>query len=48
MNTIEGTKILLIGNKIDLETQRQVSKEEAIQFAKENNIFFTETSTKTN
>ncbi|KAI9359027.1 ras family-domain-containing protein [Pilaira anomala] len=40
------TVITLIGNKNDLEKNRQVSREEAAQFAKENGLFFLETSAK--
>ena len=40
--------IILIGNKLDLERQRQVSYEEGEQFAKKHNLsFFLETSAKT-
>jgi Ras-related protein Rab-6A len=37
----------LVGNKIDLEDQRQVTKEEGEKFAQENNIIFQEVSAKT-
>ncbi len=41
-------KIILIGNKIDLEDERQVSTEEAKKFKEENQIlYFEETSAKT-
>ena len=41
-------KIFLIGNKTDLEENRQVTKEEANSFVQEHNIdFFIETSAKT-
>ena len=41
-------KIILIGNKSDLEENRQVSKEEAQRFKEENQIlYFEETSAKT-
>lgn len=36
--------IMLVGNKKDLRHMRQVRTEEAIQFCKENNCFFIETS----
>jgi GTPase SAR1 family protein len=36
----------LIGNKIDLEEQREVSYEEGKNFAEENNLLFFETSAK--
>jgi GTPase SAR1 family protein len=39
--------IMLIGNKCDLESKRQVSKEEGAAFAKEHNLLFLETSAKT-
>lgn len=39
---------MLIGNKIDLESQRQVPMEQAKKFAEKNNIYFMETSAKTN
>jgi GTPase SAR1 family protein len=37
---------MLIGNKCDLESSRQVSREEAEAFAKEHNLSFLETSAK--
>ncbi|KAI8982155.1 ras family-domain-containing protein [Mycotypha africana] len=40
------TVIMLIGNKSDLEKDRQVSREEAEKFAQENNLYFLETSAK--
>ena len=39
--------IMLIGNKCDLEANREVSKEEGENFAKENGLFFLECSAKT-
>ncbi|CAI2378895.1 unnamed protein product [Moneuplotes crassus] len=39
--------IIMIGNKSDLESKRQVSFEEGKSFAKENNLIFMETSAKT-
>ncbi|KAJ3427021.1 rab2a member ras oncogene family [Anaeramoeba flamelloides] len=44
--TNPNSLILLIGNKIDLE-ERVVSREEAEEFAQENNLLYTETSTQT-
>lgn len=44
----QETKVLLIGNKIDLGKQRQVSTAEGKKFAQENDYFFMETSAKTN
>ncbi|EIE79458.1 hypothetical protein RO3G_04163 [Rhizopus delemar RA 99-880] len=41
-----NTVIMLIGNKSDLEGQRQVSREEAERFAQEHDLFFLETSAK--
>ena len=37
---------MLIGNKCDLDTRRQVSYEEGERFAKENQLIFMETSAK--
>jgi Ras-related protein Rab-5C len=37
----------LVGNKADLESQRQVSREEAQEYAESNGMFFIETSAKT-
>ena len=39
--------IFLVGNKIDLEKNRQISYEEGAAFAKRNNLIFMETSAKT-
>ena len=39
--------IVLVGNKTDLETDRQVSYEEGAAFAKRNDLIFMETSAKT-
>ena len=39
--------IFLIGNKCDLEAQRDVTYEEAKQFADENGLMFVEASAKT-
>jgi len=39
--------IMLIGNKCDLEDKRAVSREEGEKFAKEHELFFLETSAKT-
>ena len=38
--------IILIGNKLDLADQRQVSYEEGMDFAKRNGLIFFETSAK--
>ncbi len=39
--------IMLIGNKVDLEPKRVVTKEEGEKFAKDNDLIFLETSAKT-
>jgi len=39
--------IFLVGNKCDLEAQRDVTYEEARQFAEENNLMYCEASAKT-
>lgn len=41
------TTIMLIGNKSDQDSRRQVSTEEGERFARENNLIFLETSAKT-
>ena len=46
-NSNTNMTIMLIGNKCDLESKRQVSKEEGEKFAKENGLVFMETSAKT-
>ena len=46
-NVVEGTFIILCGNKIDLNNKRVIPKEEGEKFAKENNIAFAETSAPT-
>lgn len=45
--TNPNTVIFLIGNKCDLEAQRDVTFEEARQFAEENGLMFVEASAKT-
>ena len=39
--------IIIIGNKIDMEESREINKEDAAKFAKENNYKYFETSAKT-
>ena len=39
--------VMIIGTKCDLETKRQVSKQEAKELAKQNNILWIEVSSKT-
>lgn len=41
-----NTVVTVVGNKSDLESKRQVSREEGEQFAKENDLFFMEASAK--
>lgn len=45
--TNPSTVIFLIGNKADLESQRDVTYEEAKQFADDNGLMFVEASAKT-
>jgi Ras-related protein Rab-14 len=45
--TNPNTVIFLIGNKCDLEAQRDVTHEEARHFAEENGLMFVEASAKT-
>ena len=46
-NAYSKMQIILIGNKVDLESERQVSFEEGETFAKKHNLIFFETSAKT-
>jgi len=39
--------LVLVGNKLDLENERQISYEEGESFAQKNNMYFFETSAKT-
>lgn len=45
--TSPNTVIFLIGNKCDLDSQRDVTREEAQKFADDNNLIFLEASAKT-
>jgi Ras-related protein Rab-14 len=45
--THPNTVIMLVGNKRDLESERDVSYEEAAKFAQENGLHFMESSAKT-
>ena len=47
-NCKENVKVILVGNKTDLEKQRKVKTEEGAKFAEENNYYFRETSCETN
>lgn len=44
---VVGQVIMLIGNKSDLESRREVKKEEGEAFAREHGLVFMETSAKT-
>ena len=46
-NVIEGTFIIMCGNKIDLNNKRVISKEDGEKFSAENNIAYIETSATT-
>ena len=46
-NSLKTITIVLVGNKIDLKKEREVSTEEGKEFADKNNIIFLETSAKT-
>jgi len=49
INAIRGTiPKILIGNKTDVSTRREVQREKAEKFAKKHNMLFFETSAKTN
>lgn len=41
-----NTSIMVLGNKSDLDSKRQVTREEAERWAKENDLFYLETSAK--
>ena len=41
-------KVILVGNKTDLEKNRKVKTEEGAKFAEKNNYYFRETSCETN
>ena len=43
----QTTFLVLVGNKIDLESERQISYEEGASYAEKNNMLFIETSAKT-
>ena len=47
-NSNKNVKILLVGNKTDLENERKVTYEEGQEFAKAHNLLFIEISIKTN
>jgi Ras-related protein Rab-18 len=46
-STYQNAQKILIGNKIDLEDERKVSKKMGENFAKENGMLFLECSSKT-
>jgi Ras-related protein Rab-2A len=45
-NTMKNLVFLLVGNKNDLESRREVSYEDGENFSKENKMLFIETSAK--
>jgi len=48
IKSLENVKIVLCGNKIDLKNERQVTKKEGEDFAKERNMVFHEVSAREN
>ncbi len=46
MNNIENSNIVILGNKVDLDSQRQVTTEEVEKFCEEKNYDFYEISAK--
>ena len=44
---VKSIVLLLIGNKCDLEEERKISKEEAIEMAEQNDMYYYETSART-
>ena len=48
IKNLKNKTCILIGNKLDLESKRQVTKKEAEEFANENEILFMEVSAKDN
>ena len=46
-NRLEELFICLVGNKIDMEDNREITREEGEKYAKDNNIIFFEVSAKT-
>ena len=46
VNNIENSNIVILGNKVDLDSQRQVTTEEAEKFCEEKNYDFYEVSAK--
>lgn len=46
LNAPENSKLMLVGNKKDIEKKREVSMEEGLNFANQNNVKFYETSAK--
>lgn len=47
-STIEDAVKMVVANKVDLDTLRQVSKEEGLEFARRHGCLFVETSAKVN
>ncbi|KAJ5074135.1 ras di-ras and rheb family members of small gtpase superfamily [Anaeramoeba ignava] len=47
LNKLSDSSVILVGNKIDLEFERQIATQELEEIARENGILFIEISTKT-
>ncbi|CAD7701353.1 unnamed protein product [Ostreobium quekettii] len=47
-STIEDAVKMVVANKVDMESNREVSKEEGTEFARQHGCLFVETSAKTN
>jgi small GTP-binding protein len=47
-NCKKGIKVILVGNKTDLEKDRKITNKEGADLAKKNNYYFKETSCETN
>ena len=47
-NCKKSIKVILVGNKTDLENQRKIKTEEGSKFAEDNHYYFRETSCETN
>ena len=47
-NCKKDVKVILVGNKTDLEKEKKVKKEDGANFAEKNNYYFRETSCESN